>query len=285
MIHIKGDELLMESVNVRLKDLRYAEGKSKLTQQDVADMLHLSQASIADYEKEGYYVPCDVLIKYCKAFNVSADYLLGLTNARITPNFEVHELGLTDSAMEKLKDKKTNSLLLSEIIEHDNFNKMLLDAEIYVEGYVDESVHRYNNYYKTIRANLQKSNNNRYDMEKELTTLEYVEMDQDVLFSGRLSSAMLSVLKDIKFKHKDDVATSDYQDGLSDQDVFLNVFYSSTGLTIRRFVNGLGTLLKIKMTASNTKKLEALINEDALEDVLGQSALIEPDDRKRRRKK
>lgn len=275
----------MESVNERLKDLRYAVDTEKLTQDDVAELTGIPKATVADYEKEGRNVPSDALIKYCKAFNVSADYILGLTNARTMPNFEIHELGLTDKAMYKLKDNRINSSLLSEIIEHDVFNKMLLDAEIYVSGYVDESVQRYNSIFKIERAKLRNAVTDDVDMEKELTLLDYIQVDQDVFFSGRISKAMLTILKDIKYKHKDDASTSDYQNGLSDQDVFINTYFSSSGTKVQRFLNGMSALLKIKNNEINNKNLENLINEKALEDVLGQSAIVEPDDRKRRRKK
>ncbi len=79
---------------------------TKLTQKDVAKMLNIPASSIAEYEKEGYYVPSNIIIKYCQVFNVSADYLLGLTNNLKQPNFEIHELGLSDIALDKLRNKK-----------------------------------------------------------------------------------------------------------------------------------------------------------------------------------
>lgn len=60
----------------------------------------------------------DVLIKLANFFNVSTDYLLGLTNVKIKKNVELSELGLTNKALFALLSGSINGALLSQIIEH-----------------------------------------------------------------------------------------------------------------------------------------------------------------------
>lgn len=62
-------------INKKLKELRAEKG---LTQKAVAEQLEISTTCYSGYE-QGYREPdLKTLIKICKLFDVSADYLLGL---------------------------------------------------------------------------------------------------------------------------------------------------------------------------------------------------------------
>ena len=52
------------------------------TQQELADYLGTSQTMYARYERGANELPIRHLIKLCKFYNVSADYLLGLSKHR-----------------------------------------------------------------------------------------------------------------------------------------------------------------------------------------------------------
>lgn len=134
----------MESINTRLKDLREPYGDPKMKQAYVARALGLPASSINEYETEGVFVSLDVIIKYAQYFNVSADYILGLTNIKNIPNAELRELQLSDRAIEKLKNKVIDPRLLSEFIEHDEFDELMIDASIYIDGFVDQKIQQIN---------------------------------------------------------------------------------------------------------------------------------------------
>ena len=61
----------------RIRDLRE---DADLTQQKVADYLHCSQSLYAYYESGKRNLPVDNLIALAKLYNVSTDYILGLTD-------------------------------------------------------------------------------------------------------------------------------------------------------------------------------------------------------------
>ena len=61
----------------RIRDLRE---DRDLTQSQVAKMLRCSQQVYSNYELGQRDIPTDVLIQLSKLYNVSVDYLLGLTN-------------------------------------------------------------------------------------------------------------------------------------------------------------------------------------------------------------
>ena len=63
----------------RFKDLRLARG---LTQGRLAKELGTSQQTISRIEFKDEMVPTDILIKASKYYNVSVDYILGLTDEK-----------------------------------------------------------------------------------------------------------------------------------------------------------------------------------------------------------
>ena len=62
----------------RIKELRLEQG---LTQSELAKAMNTTQKSISKYEREFLDLSTDMIIALCKYFNVSADYLLGLTDS------------------------------------------------------------------------------------------------------------------------------------------------------------------------------------------------------------
>jgi len=72
----------MEAFYERMKQIRKDADKS---QQDVADLLHITRQQYQLYESGKRYIPVDLLITFCKAFNVSADYILGLPDTLSWP--------------------------------------------------------------------------------------------------------------------------------------------------------------------------------------------------------
>ena len=61
----------------RIRELREDADKS---QSEVADMLHMKQQQYARYEKGVQEIPLHHFIALAKIYNVSLDYLAGLTN-------------------------------------------------------------------------------------------------------------------------------------------------------------------------------------------------------------
>lgn len=72
--------------NVRLKHLRQ---KNKLTQGELAEILGLKSTAISNYESERNEPSFDKLIALSKYFDVSCDYLLGMTDSYLPVGGEV----------------------------------------------------------------------------------------------------------------------------------------------------------------------------------------------------
>lgn len=63
----------------RIRDLRE---DADLTQQQIADILGTSQTMYARYERGANELPIHHLLTLCKYYDVSADYILGLSDKR-----------------------------------------------------------------------------------------------------------------------------------------------------------------------------------------------------------
>lgn len=63
----------------RIKDLRE---DFDLSQEDVAQILHCTQAAYSYYENGKRDIPTSVLISLASLYNCSIDYLLGISNSK-----------------------------------------------------------------------------------------------------------------------------------------------------------------------------------------------------------
>ncbi len=69
--------LVIELIYRRIKDLRQ---DNDWTQQNMADMLHISRSAYSAYENGANAVPIEVLIRLSQIFGTSIDYLLEQTD-------------------------------------------------------------------------------------------------------------------------------------------------------------------------------------------------------------
>lgn len=82
---MKKDNYSTQFLKQRLKDLRKI---NNLTQGDVANMIGLPRSTYSGYEKGTREAGYEVLIKLANLFDVSIDYLLGITEKKTTYQIE-----------------------------------------------------------------------------------------------------------------------------------------------------------------------------------------------------
>lgn len=66
------------NIGSRLKEVR----KGKANQKQIADLLNTTQQQISKYEQNIQEIPCRHIITLARFFDVSADYLLCLTDSK-----------------------------------------------------------------------------------------------------------------------------------------------------------------------------------------------------------
>lgn len=119
------------TINERIGDLRTS---MHLSQTELSEKTGIPISVISRIESgKTATVGHDVLAKLALFFNVSADYLLGLTDVRMRKNVELNQLGLSNQALFQILSGRVNSRLLSMMIESKNFPRFLDYAEAYFE--------------------------------------------------------------------------------------------------------------------------------------------------------
>ncbi len=127
----------------KIKDMRV---ERHMTTKQLAQATGISEAVLNGLENDnGRDVGYSRIIDLAKFFEVPTDYLLGLTESRITKNIELKELGLSDNAIEVLLAKRQDNELLSQLIEHAEFTNLINAIDIYVKQLASKSINTINN--------------------------------------------------------------------------------------------------------------------------------------------
>ena len=141
----------------RLKDLRKQRG---YTQEHIAQQLDVNTKTYRSWEigeyKNGIQkyptIDCDKLKSLSHLYNVSIDYLLGISDCTSVENEEIHkQIGLSDNAIQTLKilNKTQYSTLLNYLMDdYITFAYFLSNIELYFDNTFDTPVH----YDETIQA-------------------------------------------------------------------------------------------------------------------------------------
>jgi len=95
--------------NLRLKQLRQ---RHKLTQSELAEILGLKPTAISNYESKRNEPSFDKLIALSKYFDVSCDYLLGISDAYLPVGGEVLDKDIVDffNLYQQLNQESANEL-------------------------------------------------------------------------------------------------------------------------------------------------------------------------------
>ena len=137
------------TIQERLKDLRV---ERSLTLEQLSAETGISKSALGKYEADDFKdISPFSMVELAKFYGVSTDYLLGLTEQKNHPNTELDALHLGDDAIEVLKTGKFNHRLLSELICHKDFQRFMLDTEIYVDRIADMRVNDMNAVLEAVR--------------------------------------------------------------------------------------------------------------------------------------
>ena len=102
---------------------------------ELARRLGISHSQVSRIESgETETLSSDILIRLAEVFDVSADYLLGLTDVRTKKNLDVAQLGISEEAAIQLANGKLDLEMLSRLLEHKEFAKVLFLMRAYLDN-------------------------------------------------------------------------------------------------------------------------------------------------------
>ena len=194
------------TIGERLKDLRV---ERKLTLEQLAAEVGISKSALGKYESDnGKDISPYSILVLADYYGVSCDYLMGRTETKNHPNTALHELHLSDASIDVLKTGKFNHRLLSELICHKDFQRFMLDAEIYVDRIADMRVNDMNAVLEAVRQMaLMKNDGEENDLH--LRTLEVAQIREDEYFGSLIADDLKGILRDIRSEHRPDTMTAD----------------------------------------------------------------------------
>lgn len=186
----------------KLRDLR-DERKLKLT--DVEQATGISVPTLSRFETDPYTsIAYQDLLKLAEFYDVSMDYLSGMTNHRKYRNVEIDKLYLTDEAVEVLINKKANNRLISELLAQDDFIKLLSTIEVYVDGKVSAGSNSLNASIQLTEKHIEKAFNFQ-DKEEILSVLREAFIDENACLRYRITERFHDVLKKLFENHKKEI--------------------------------------------------------------------------------
>ena len=195
----------------RLKDLRVS-GK-RMSLQELSDATDIPSSTLGNYEKgENIDMSLGNLITLANFYNVSTDYLLCRTELQKHKNQSVSDLHLNDDAIQILTDKKYNPRLLSELLTHENFKKIMTDLEIYIDGFNDKGIQIANAFLDVMRCKLTELGADSTDAFASVFDNSHIEAEQ--YYMNILSSDLKPIVSDLRNAHTKDSNTAsgiDYQ--------------------------------------------------------------------------
>ena len=194
------------TIQERLKDLRLNKG---LKLEELAEQTGISKSALGSYEKDDYKeINHGNLILLADFYGVSLDYLFCRTENMVEINTPLRELHLSDEMIALLKSGSINNRLLSELALHRDFQRFLVDIEIFVDRIADMRIHDMNALLEANRQQImEKYNPDENDLY--LRTLALAQVKEENYFAHVIHQDLDGILHDIREAHRADTTTAD----------------------------------------------------------------------------
>lgn len=209
ILSVLPSPFLPYNVIAQLNGLTVAQTVALQLAGQVGSQTGLSKSALGKYESdEARGISPFSIATLAKLYGVSADYLLGMAEDKSHPNTELAALHLSDDAIDKIKNWQFNKRLLSELLAHEKIQRLMLDAEIYVDRIANARINDLNFMLEISRkqAALQYAPG---ESALNIRTLELAQIQTDDYFGRGISDDLTGILKDIREAHMQDATTAD----------------------------------------------------------------------------
>ena len=180
---------------------------------------------------------------------------------------------MSDDIIGLLKSGRINNRLLCELVGHEDFQRLMVDMEIYVDRIANMRIHDLNTLLAAERkAVMEKMKLDGSDVN--MRALELAQIDGDEYFAHVIYDDLRPILRDIRTAHETDTTTADTDSPAEDairqienvvngegsaQEKQVRILLSQLGidydaLTTDEFVTLMGILDKSKLLKSNASK-------------------------------
>jgi hypothetical protein len=141
--------------------------------------------------------------------------LFGITDNRKHRNVEIDALRLSDPAIEALKRDDFNHRLLSELISHPDFPKLINAMEIYIDRKILPQMNTMNAMYKYAEKTI-RDKHDVPDTDEMITLLGEAIVDVDKYLRFKITERFNELVKDMYDAHQKDSSLDDEPDIIRD---------------------------------------------------------------------
>ena len=190
----------------KLRDLREEKG---LKLEELSKEIGISKSALGRYEnEEGSEIGHKHICMLANYYNVSADYLVGLSENRNPVNAEVRDLHLQDKTIELLTGGKLNNRLICEMIEHDDFPKFLVDTEAYVDRWAEMELSIIDMLLWQIREEISEQYGTVLSKEDLAKQMDAFHIQEEEFFAQKVADSIFGIVHGIREAHFDDNTTA-----------------------------------------------------------------------------
>jgi len=193
----------------KLRDLRDQRG---LKLAEVAEATGIPTSTLQRFESDENarvgYQDIETLTKF---YDVSADYLFGLTDNRQRRNTEINKLHLSDEAVAELTSGKLNNRLLSEVIAHPDFAELLAGLEVFIDRSVFDNIEIINKVYKASLDTITVKKIPEEQRDEYISQLKEASIDPDGYLRYRLSQRFDKIAQALYEKHEKETLSGEGQ--------------------------------------------------------------------------
>ena len=216
----------------RLTDLRR---EHNLTLEQVAEQTGIVKSTLSNYENDRKPdVNLNALEKLAALYHVDMGYLLGLTENKDHVDTNLADLHLSDQAIEVLTSGQNNNRLLSELIVHPEFSRLMADMEIYVDGIVSMQIRNLNSLLESARTSILEKYHPKED--NTLLTLKAAQIDEDEYFAQVVSDDIERILKELKEAHSGDQRSAAADDSAASLKEYIENISGTEGSDFQKWI-------------------------------------------------
>ena len=139
-------EYLPGNLQERLRELREANGFA--TRQDLAKELGIDKSTYGRIESgETKTINSDILIKLSELYNVTSDYILGISDVPEKTYYDIGDLGLSVAAAKNLYTNNASKSAVNALLQNDKFLYATKQMETYFNGVASRAYQACNDLY------------------------------------------------------------------------------------------------------------------------------------------
>jgi transcriptional regulator with XRE-family HTH domain len=244
----------------KLKDLRT---ECNWTLSDLQDQTGIPISTLqrmeSDKERAEPRISLQDIKILAELYNVSLDYLSGITDNRQHRHIEVDKLRLTDQAIEVLSNGKLNNRLISELLSHPGFPQLLSSMEIYIDRKISPQIGAMNGLYKLAESTIREKFKTA-DKDEILMTLQEAIVDEDEFLRYRISERFNEVMKSLFGAHKKDIMTKENEGVLNEIKDGIETYFDNNDQPTKGKLTLLAKQLGLNISHLSEEQLKALMS-------------------------